>query len=54
MWALRRRCVDFFFLLVGEVGEVRWVPLLCVSKFDPNIMEVEKKCRTSANFIQHL
>ena len=28
----------FFFLLVREVGDVRWVPLLCVWKIDPKIL----------------
>ena len=35
---------DFFFLvLVREVGNVRWVPLLRVWKIDPNILSLEEK-----------
>ena len=33
----------FFFLLVREVGNVRWVPLLCVRKIDPNNLRSKKR-----------
>ena len=42
MWALRRCGLFFFFLLVIEVCDVRWVPLLCVWKIEPNILRLEK------------
>ena len=31
------------FLLVREVGNVRWVPLLCVRKIDPKNLRSKKK-----------
>ena len=36
-------CVCVFVLLVKEVGDVWWVPLLCVWKIDPKILSSEKK-----------
>ena len=32
----------FIYLLVREVGDVRWVPLLCVRKIDPQNLRSEK------------
>ena len=36
--------IFFFFLLVREVGDVRWVPLLCVWKIDPKMLRLKKSC----------
>ena len=38
MWVLRP-CF-FFFCLSGEVGDVQWVPVLCVCKSDPKISTI--------------
>ena len=35
--------LGFFCLFVREVGDVQWVPLLCVWKIDPKKFGVEKK-----------
>ena len=46
MRAADQRCgffFFFFFLLVREVGDVQWVPLLCVWKIDQKILRSEKK-----------
>ena len=36
----------FFFLLVREVGDVQWVPLLCVWKWTQKNWGRKKKCRS--------
>ena len=38
-----RRPFSFLFLLVREVGDVRWVPLLRVWKIDPKLVRKENK-----------
>ena len=40
-------CIMIFFVLVREVGDVQWVPLLCVWKIEKKNFEVgKKKCRS--------
>ena len=40
-----------FFLLVGEVCDVRWVPLLCVWKMEKKMLRSEKKSVAEVNVI---